>query len=318
LRIVARGVSKSYGGVRALDNVSLTIEPGRVTGVLGPNGAGKTTLLRALSGSLRVDSGSILVGGVDVVREPLRARRLVGFVAESSMLFPDLTVEDNLLFVARLYGVGPGEARRRMAKLAELLDAGELLGRRYGSLSKGQKRRADIMSALIHDPPVLFLDEPTGGLDPVSALSLRRLVRRLAREGVTVVVTTHYIAEAFEVSDWIIVLAGGRVVAEGEPERLRRMTSGREARIVAAVRGDAGAAAEALRRRGFKASARDGELVAVGPPGPLAEALVDAVREAGGSLESLAVRELSWEEVFTRLVGTARGAGEGCPCRCGA
>ncbi len=316
MRILAENVSKWYGSVRALDNVSLTIESGMITGVLGPNGAGKTTLLRALSGSLRVSSGRILLGDIDVVRDPQFARSIVGFVAETHMLFPDLTVWDNLMFVARLFNLEPGDAGDRIRELAGEFEIPGLLHRRYGSLSKGQKRRVDIISALLHNPPILFLDEPTSGLDPLSAMWLRGKIRELARSGVTIVISTHYIAEAFDVSDKIIVLANGRIIAEGPPDRLRRMVSGREVEVVAQLSLNPEVIVEELRGKGYRASTSSGEIMVVGPSGPVVEDLVRIVNMKGGRITSLIVKELSWEEVFSRLIRVDEGR-EGCPCKCG-
>ena len=315
--IVVRNLYKRYGGVEALRGISLTVPQGSLVAILGPNGAGKTTLLRAMAGSLRLTRGDVLVCGISVRRDPLGVRSLVGFVAEHPMLFPELSVLDNVIFAARLHGVPRRDALERARVVLDELGLWELRDRRYAALSKGLKRRADIAAALIHDPEVLVLDEPSSGLDPLSAAALRREVRRLNKAGKTIILATHNIAEAMELAGLVYVLVNGRLGAHGEPEKLRRVLGGRETVFIAELSRGAEEAARLLIGMGIAAAPlSDTELRVAGEASAVIPALVDAARRIGAEIRKLMVKELTWEEVFARLLErSAQGSGGGgCAC----
>ena len=307
---------KRYRDVVALRGISLRIEKGSLVAILGPNGAGKTTLLRAIAGSLRITEGSIAVCGSRVEEDPLAVRLLTGFVAEHPMLFPELSVMDNLLLAARLHGVGGDEARKRIRNVLEELGIWEMRARKYGHLSKGLKRRADIAAALIHEPPVLILDEPSSGLDPLSAIVLRGMVKRLNREkGITIILATHNISEAMSLASHVYILNRGQLAAHGSPEKLRRMLGGRETVIVVELSSSHELVARELLRRGLRVVSEGGVLRIIGSVSEALPALVDAARIHGSRIERIAVKELEWEEVFARIIAASRGE-KSCPCSC--
>ncbi len=306
---------KRYRDVVALRGVSLRIEKGSLVAILGPNGAGKTTLLRAIAGSLRITEGSVVVCGSRVEEDPLAARLLTGFVAEHPMLFPELSVMDNLLLAARLHGVGE-EARKRIRNVLEELGIWEMRTRKYGYLSKGLKRRADIAAALVHEPPVLILDEPSSGLDPLSAIVLRGMVKRLNREkGITIVLATHNISEAMSLASYVYILNRGQLAAHGSPEKLRRMLGGKETVIVVELSSSHELVARELLKRGLRVVSEGGVLRIIGNVSEALPALVDATRVHRSRIERIAVKELEWEEVFARIIAASRGE-KSCPCSC--
>jgi len=220
--IEARGLGKDFGSIRALDDLDLAVHEAEFFGFLGPNGAGKTTTVHLLATLLKPTRGTARVAGYDVVRDDLRTRRSIGLVFQETTLDRDLTVEENLRFAARLWGL-PG--RLAAPRIAELLGQFGLLERRRDpvrALSGGMRRALDIARGIPHQPRVLFLDEPTAGLDPRARRSLWELIRQLRRaSGLTVFLTTHYVEEA-EPCDRVAVLDGGRLVALGTPAELKR------------------------------------------------------------------------------------------------
>ncbi|HXM38464.1 MAG TPA: ATP-binding cassette domain-containing protein [Gemmatimonadales bacterium] len=220
--IEARGLGKDFGSIRALDKLDLAVHEGEFFGCLGPNGAGKTTTVHLLATLLKPTRGTARVAGYDVVRDDLRTRRSIGLVFQETTLDRDLTVEENLHFAARLWSL-PG--RLAAPRIAELLGQFGLLERRRDpvrALSGGMRRALDVARGILHQPRVLFLDEPTAGLDPRARRSLWELIRQLRRaSGLTVFLTTHYVEEA-EPCDRVAVIDGGRLVALGTPAELKR------------------------------------------------------------------------------------------------
>jgi ABC-2 type transport system ATP-binding protein len=220
--VVAENVVKRYGRAVALRGVSFTVPEGTIYGLLGPNGAGKTTTIKAVVGAVRLTAGRVLVFGFDSWAHRYKVRERMGVVPELPSLYPELTVEDNLTFIAKLYGLQGQKLRERLRRVAEELGLQGVLRARYGRLSKGFKRRVDIAAALIHDPDLLILDEPTSGLDVLVASKLREAIRGLRRLGKTVIFSSHYIDEAMTLSDRVLLLYNGTKVAEDTPENLRR------------------------------------------------------------------------------------------------
>jgi ABC-2 type transport system ATP-binding protein len=233
--VTVDGLKKSYNALPALDGISFSVGKGEIFGLLGPNGAGKTTTIRILSGLTKPASGRALIMGNDVVISPVTAKGLIGVVPETSNLYPELTCAENLVFAGRLYGMDTKKAR---SKTGELLAAFWLQERQdapFGALSSGMKRRLTLAASLIHEPPVLFLDEPTTGLDVPSARALREMIRSLKNRGTSILLTTHYIEEADRLCDRIAVIVKGRIVAVDTPEALKKSAGEERAMDIRAV-----------------------------------------------------------------------------------
>jgi ABC-2 type transport system ATP-binding protein len=214
------GLTKAYGGRRVLDGVSFEVGAGEVVGLLGPNGAGKTTLVSIVAGLRRADAGRVRALGVDATADPAALRPRLGLAGQDVGIYPVHTVAENLRLFGRLGGLRGGELTRSVTDLAEALELTPLLGRRAGRLSGGQQRRLHTACALVHRPELVLLDEPTVGADPESRLRLLRLVRELAAGGATVLYTTHYLGEIEDLDARVVILAGGRVRAEGSVAEL--------------------------------------------------------------------------------------------------
>ncbi|WP_405084349.1 ABC transporter ATP-binding protein [Microbispora sp. NBC_01389] len=220
--IHVRGLTKTFGMVEAVRGIDVDVSAGEIVGFLGPNGAGKTTTLRMLTTLLRPASGAATVAGADLFADPVAVRRRIGYVAQGGAFGPFTPVGNELVLQARLYGLSRAEARARVTSLLTALDLAGVEERTTVTLSGGQKRRLDIAMGLLHRPTLLFLDEPTTGLDPQSRANLWDHIRRLReRDGVTVFLTTHYLEEADALCDRVLIIDHGRIVAEGPPDRLK-------------------------------------------------------------------------------------------------
>ncbi len=219
--IVVDKLVKYYGKTKAVDNLSFTVKKGEVYAILGPNGAGKTTTIKSIAGLIKFDSGKITVLGKDVSEEALEIKEIIGVMPELPNLFGDLSVRENLEFLARLYGLDKKERKERISYIVELLNLKHFLNKKYDVLSKGLKRRVDLAAALLHDPEILILDEPTSGLDVKYAVTIRLLIRDLAEEGKTILLTTHNIPEAMELADKVLIINKGKKIVEGEPGKLK-------------------------------------------------------------------------------------------------
>ena len=323
--VVVERLVKRYNRRLALKNVSFTVGGGEVLGLLGPNGAGKTTTLRAIAGVLRPTGGRVTVMGLDAYRESRRVRMLVGVMPELPSMFPELSVMDNLAFTARLYGMGRGEAYRRASRLIGELGLSGYSASSYASLSKGLKRRVDLAAALIHDPPVLVLDEPTTGLDVFAAEGLKSIVRRLAGEGRTIILSSHYIDEVMELSDRVVILYKGVKMADKRPRELREMLGlGKRLRVYVdppVKDDDIGAVEDGVHSR---SSVRVGSLrvqhgvLEFYTSNPLGD--LDYIR---GLLESLGYRVVdvdmvppSWRDVFSKYIEDTASDEGACSCGC--
>lgn len=217
---------KSFGDVKAVDDLSFRVGEGELFAFLGVNGAGKSTTINIICGQLTKDSGSVSIDGADIDTELDRVKRTLGVVFQGSVLDKELSVADNLESRAALYGIHGAVFRRRLSELAGLLEFGDLLSRPLGKLSGGQRRRIDIARALLHEPKILILDEPTTGLDPQTRTTLWRVIGTLRRErGMTVFLTTHYMEEAAD-ADYVVILDRGRIAAHGTPLELKNTYTG--------------------------------------------------------------------------------------------
>jgi len=220
--IEATHLRKSFGPVAAVDDVSITVKEGEIFGFLGQNGAGKTTTIRMMTGVLTPDTGSVAIGGIDLLKYPLEAKLKMGVIPENGTVYSDLTAEQNILWTAKFYGMDKANRERRCTEILTRLG---LLERRYDLVrffSKGMRQRISIACAIVHSPPVLFLDEPTTGLDVYSRRLVLDTVRYMNREGSTVLITTHNIEEANELCSEISVIDHGRIIASGSPEKLKK------------------------------------------------------------------------------------------------
>lgn len=224
--IRVEGLTKYYNGLLALDRISFDVRQGSVFGLLGPNGAGKTTTIRILTGLTRPSGGMATVMGYDVTREAVKAKQMVGVVPETSNIYEEMTALENLVFAAELYGVPRSERKTRARGLLEAFGLLDRAGSSVAELSRGMRRRLTIACALIHRPELLFLDEPTTGLDVQSARQLRDHVSELRDEGVTVLLTTHYIEEADQLCDTVAMIDQGRIAALDSPENLKAFVTG--------------------------------------------------------------------------------------------
>ena len=306
--ILAEGVKKSFGDVHALKGIDLSIAEGSIFGLLGPNGAGKTTAVRILTTLLRPDGGRARVAGFDVVEDAERLRSEIGLAGQSAAVDGNLTGLENLEMVGRLYHLPRAEAKRRAAEVLErlgLTDAGGRIARTY---SGGMRRRLDLGASLVGRPRVLFLDEPTTGLDPRSRASLWEMIRELQRDGITILLTTQYLEEADMLAERIAVIDLGTVIAEGTPDQLKDRIGGEMLEVKLVDHARTREAAGLLNGLGTGAPVVDdgGTRVRlpVGTEG--SRALVEAVRRfdgAGLHVDELAMHRPTLDDVFLTLTG---------------
>jgi daunorubicin resistance ABC transporter ATP-binding subunit len=307
--VVARGLVKRFGDVVALDGVDLTAPAGSVRAVLGPNGAGKTTALRILSTVLRPDGGEARIGGHDVVDDAAAVRSLIGVTGQSIALDSALTGRQNLNFIGRLNQLHKAEARRRSGDLLDQVDLSDAADRPVATYSGGMRRRIDVAAGLIGQPRVLFLDEPTTGLDLPSRIGMWQLIRSRVDTGTTVVLTTQYLDEADQAADHVSIIADGRVVADGTPSELRSRVPGQRLELRVDDLGDLSRAADIITESTGHRPASDhrtGQLsLTVTDSGGLLAELAHRLDAAGITTAELAVRRPSLDDVFLALVGAA-------------
>jgi len=311
--IVAEGLVKIYRSrkseVRALDGLDLTVAEGTVLGLLGPNGAGKTTTVRILATLLRPDTGHATVAGFDVVRQAQQLRHVIGLSGQYAAIDENLTGRENLWLFGRLYQLPSGEARRRADDLLEQFGLADATDRIVKTYSGGMRRRLDLASALIGRPRVLFLDEPTTGLDPRGRLGMWEVIRDLVREGVTLLLTTQYLEEADELADTIAVVDHGRIIARGTSDELKAEVGGERIEVVVHNRSEISRAVQVLSAAGDGDHAIDEHVRKITVPARGgAQRLVQVVRDlddAQIAIDDIALRRPTLDDVFLTLTGHA-------------
>ena len=304
VRQLRRVFKSRQSTVEAVAGIDLEVYAGEIFGFLGPNGAGKTTTLRMLATLLPLTSGDATVAGQDLRRHPGEVRRRIGYVGQRGGADPEITGRSELIFEARLYGMSSAEARLRAAELIETLELESCADRKVSTYSGGQKRRLDVGVGLVHRPQLLFLDEPTTGLDPQSRARMWDEVRQLRDEGTTVFLTTHYLEEADALCNRVAIIDHGKIVAEGTPDELKRAVAGDL--VTVGVSGDVEAALRLLQPQPFvrEASIAGGELRVYVDRGESAiPAILRLLDKAGLGLTTVALSRPSLDDVFLRSTG---------------
>ena len=303
--IEVQHLTKRYGRVTAVDDLSFRVERGEILGFLGPNGAGKTTTMRVITGYMPPTEGRVVVAGFDVFDQPIEAKRRMGYLPETPPLYTDMTVREYLTFVARIKGVAPGERKARVEKVMARTWVTDMRDRHCGKLSKGYRQRVGLAQALLHNPDVLVLDEPTAGLDPKQIIETRQLIHELAGDH-TIILSTHILPEVAQTCQRVVIINKGKVVAVDTPANLTRQLSGAETMYVLVDGGDAsgplqevaGVTRVAMADQhgsavGYEVECRSGEDVR--------RDLARAVVSRGLGLLELRPLRLSLEEVFLQV-----------------
>lgn len=321
---------KKYGRLIAVKHLTFKADEGEILGILGPNGAGKTTTLRAIAGALKPTMGRVLVYGMNSYKEASSVKKIIGVMPEVPSLFPELTVRENLEFLGKIYGLSRLEAREATKRAIDLMELTDYMAVRYGHLSKGLKRRADMSGAIIHDPRIIVLDEPTAGLDVFSASHLRSIIRELIKTGKTIIISSHYIDEIMELSQRVVILYKGTKIYEGKPRRLREILDlGKRVKIVF----------DRKLNKSFWQTLKGkisnyitntpvftGNFLEVYTKDPLhlLDTLKESLDHSGYNIVDVDILPPSWEDVFKRYMSEAREpigftyGSERKPCSCGA
>jgi ABC-2 type transport system ATP-binding protein len=302
--IEVQHLSKRYGPVTAVNDVSFRVEKGEILGFLGPNGAGKTSTMRVLTGYMPPTSGTAIVAGYDVLEQPIEAKRRTGYLPETPPLYPDMRVRDYLTFVAKIKGVPRNQVRSRVDVTMEKARVADMASRQCGRLSKGYRQRVGLAQALLHDPDVLILDEPTAGLDPKQIIETRQLIKDLAGSH-TIVLSTHILPEVSQTCQRVVIINKGRVVAVDTPDNLTSKLRGSEAMYLQVDSQGADAAAIIQQVAGVTsvrpADAQGGLEVASEAGRDVRRDLASAVVSRGWGLLELRPMRMSLEEVFLQL-----------------
>ncbi|MEU9447659.1 ATP-binding cassette domain-containing protein [Streptomyces sp. NPDC048277] len=305
--IYAEGLVKTFGDVRALDGVDLDVPEGTVLGLLGPNGAGKTTTVRCLTTLLRPDSGKAVVAGIDVLRQPDAVRRSIGLSGQFAAVDEYLTGRENLQMVGQLYQMRAKQAKARAVELLEQFHLTDAADRPTKTYSGGMRRRLDLAAALVVSPPVMFMDEPTTGLDPRNRQQLWEVIKQLVSGGTTLLLTTQYLEEADHLAHDIAVVDQGRVIAKGTSDQLKARTGGERVEVVVHEREHIGTAAEVLRGFGKgDTTVEEHTRKLTVPVTGGAKLLAEIIRELdtrGIEIDDIALRRPTLDDVFLSLTG---------------
>ncbi|MGE5269745.1 MAG: ABC transporter ATP-binding protein [Thiohalocapsa sp.] len=300
-------LTKKFGPLVAVDDVSLTVPAGQVLGFLGPNGAGKSTTMKMVSGFLAPSSGTAIVCGHDILKRPLRAKRQLGYLPEGAPAYPDMNAAEFLAFVGHIRGFHGAEGRKRVAHVAELINIADIMQQPIETLSKGYRRRVGVAQALLHDPPVVILDEPTDGLDPNQKHEMRGIIRAMQAEK-AIVISTHLLEEVEAVCSRAVIIARGRILADGTPAELAARSPYHNAvRIVLPAAGDPRQAGELAALPTVRAvepasdSEGDGWWVLPRGPQPIIGEVAELVRRRGWAVTGLRPERGRLDEVFRAI-----------------
>jgi ABC-2 type transport system ATP-binding protein len=305
LAVYAKGLVKVFGDNRAVDGVDLQVPEGSIYGVLGPNGAGKTTVINILSTLLKADGGTAKIFGYDVAKDPQIVRQLIGVTGQSASVDEALSATENLVIFSRLLGLNKNEARQKASELLEEFNLSEAAKRPLSKFSGGMRRRLDLAASLIAQPPLIFLDEPTTGLDPRTRNQMWETIRRLVKSGSTVLLTTQYLDEADQLADRIAVIDHGKVVAEGTPDHLKASVGLATLQLQLAHQKDVEKALEVVQTVLKTKSQAPTPLLVTAPmadPERITDLLID-LRKAGIRLAEVSVQKPTLDEVFLTLTG---------------
>jgi ABC-2 type transport system ATP-binding protein len=308
--VLATGLVKSFGELRAVDGIDLEVRQGEIYGVLGPNGAGKTTMLRMLATLLPIDAGQAWVFGVDVTREPHRVRQLVGVTGQYASVDEDLTATENLRLFGRLQGLRAADARATARDLLAQFGLADAANQRLSAFSGGMRRRLDLAASLITRPPLIFLDEPTTGLDPRTRGQMWATIRGLVADGCTIMLTTQYLDEADQLADRIAVIDRGRKVAEGTPDELKTSVGDSALQLELADGADQDLARQVVWRVAGREPVLTPESGRMNVPLKAADGAADVLiglRQAGVAIAAVSVAKPTLDEVFLALTGHDTG-----------
>lgn len=309
-------IFKRYGATLAVNNVSFEVSKGEIVGFLGPNGAGKSTTLKIVTCYVVADSGSVVVDGMDVLSDSLQVRQRIGYLPESTPLYPDMQVGEYLRFVARARLLSGSRAREAIDRVVQLVRIERMMRKNIGHLSKGYKQRVGIAQALIHDPPVIIMDEPTSGLDPHQIIEIRELIREIGKSKV-VVLSSHILQEISAICTRILVIQDGSIVANGTPEKLREQVASRQV-VTTRLQADEAAVTGALRDldsvdRVTVVGQSDGWIeyqVAAKPGVDVGPEIFRLARDGNWNLASLSPRTETLEDVYLQLTDRSQGGGD--------
>ena len=306
--VVIDGATKRFGDDVAVDGISLTVQKGTILGIVGPSGSGKTTTIRLLTGALAPDAGAVRVLGEDPRAFRRQTRERIGYMPQQFTLYPDLTARENVDFVASLFGILWRTRHRRTREVLQLVELWDVRGRRAGRLSGGMQRRLELACALVHDPYLLFLDEPTAGIDPILRVKIWEELHRLRDDGRTLLVTTQYVSEA-ESCDMVALISGGRLIALATPEELRREAMGGDmVDIETTDTFEATALADVPPIRSVEPRGPTAMRIRVDDAATAMADVVDAINQRGGEVISAQEYRPSFDEVFAILVERDRVA----------
>jgi ABC-2 type transport system ATP-binding protein len=300
--ITVEGLVKHYGEVKAVDGVSFAVEEGETFGLLGPNGAGKTTLIEILCGLRKFDAGKVTVQGYDLVKNSYKVRGSIGFCPQETLLYDLLSVRENLAFSASLYSLSSKRFKERVEFSSKVLGVGEFLNRRVQQLSGGMKRRANLAASIIHDPPIVILDEPTVGFDPNAKREFWELIKNLKGYGKTVLLSTHDMYEADEICDRVAIMDKGKIVASDEPYILKKTIGGEPAIHIRVKESQTKKALSILKE--YKVTLRDDEIrISAKNPWEIITEVSNKLASQKVLIEKIEVVEQTLEDVFIKLTG---------------
>ena len=310
--ISVKNLKKQFGDLVVLDGINLQVEKGTMLALLGPNGAGKTTTIRILSTLLQPDSGEVLVNGIDVVRDAGKVRSSIGLTGQYAAVDEYLTGRENLEMMGRLYHLSKADSKRRAQELLEQFDLVEASKRITKTYSGGMRRRLDLAASLVATPPIIFLDEPTTGLDPRSRLAMWAVIEQLMADGATILLTTQYLEEADKLADRIAVIDHGKVIAEGTSDELKSKVGKDRLELIIKSESNFDMAVQTIGAGSAKVNAED-RMISVATDGSVSElkTVLDKLEKAGIGIESLSLHKPTLDDVFLHLTGHEAKDGQG-------